>query len=69
FIQNPPQGATDAWQDSPETWQLSGGNTHQTVDVTLPTGQRTRNAEVPVKEYSVANSKAASRDGKGQNLT
>lgn len=69
FIQNPPHGATVAWHDSPDTWKHTVGNTHKTVVVTLPNGQGTRNVEVPVKVYPVANAKAPSRDVKGQNLT
>lgn len=69
FIQNPPHGATVAWHDSPDTWKNTVGNTHKTAVVTLPSGQGTRNVEVPVKVYSVANAKAPSRDVKGQNLT
>ncbi|SCS17561.1 cell wall associated fibronectin-binding protein [Staphylococcus aureus] len=69
FIQNPPHGATVAWHDSPDTWKNTVGNTHKTAVVTLPNGQGTRNVEVPVKVYPVANAKAPSRDVKGQNLT
>ncbi|HEA4002097.1 TPA: hyperosmolarity resistance protein Ebh, partial [Staphylococcus aureus] len=69
FIQNPPHGATVAWHDSPDTWKNTVGNTHKTAVVTLPSGQGTRNVEVPVKVYPVANAKAPSRDVKGQNLT
>lgn len=69
FIQNPPHGATVAWHDSPDTWKNTVGNTHKTAIVTLPNGQGTRNVEVPVKVYPVANAKAPSRDVKGQNLT
>lgn len=69
FIQNPPHGATVAWRDSPDTWKNTVGNTHKTAVVTLPSGQGTRNVEVPVKVYPVANAKAPSRDVKGQNLT
>ncbi|HHA6743348.1 TPA: hyperosmolarity resistance protein Ebh [Staphylococcus aureus] len=69
FIQNPPHGATAAWHDSPDTWKNTVGNTHKTAVVTLPSGQGTRNVEVPVKVYPVANAKAPSRDVKGQNLT
>lgn len=69
FIQNPPHGATVAWQDSPDTWKNTVGNTHKTAVVTLPSGQGTRNVEVPVKVYPVANAKAPARDVKGQNLT
>ena len=64
FIQNPPHGATVAWHDSPDTWKHTVGNTHKTVVVTLPNGQGTRNVEVPVKVYPVANAKAPSRDVK-----
>lgn len=69
FIQNPPHGATVAWHDNPDTWKNTVGNTHKTAVVTLPSGQGTRNVEVPVKVYPVANAKAPSRDVKGQNLT
>ncbi|HDC8571753.1 TPA: hyperosmolarity resistance protein Ebh, partial [Staphylococcus aureus] len=69
FIQNPPHGATVAWHDNPDTWKNTVGNTHKTAVVTLPSGQGTRNVEVPVKVYPVANAKALSRDVKGQNLT
>lgn len=69
FIQNPPHGATVAWHDNPDTWKNTVGNTHKTAVVTLPNGQGTRNVEVPVKVYPVANAKAPSRDVKGQNLT
>ncbi|HIA7083826.1 TPA: hyperosmolarity resistance protein Ebh, partial [Staphylococcus aureus] len=69
FIQNPPHGATVAWHDSQDTWKNTVGNTHKTAVVTLPNGQGTRNVEVPVKVYPVANAKAPSRDVKGQNLT
>ncbi len=69
FIQNPPHGATVSWHDSPDTWKNTVGNTHKTAVVTLPSGQGTRNVEVPVKVYPVANAKAPSRDVKGQNLT
>lgn len=69
FIQNSPHGATVAWHDSPDTWKNTVGNTHKTAVVTLPSGQGTRNVEVPVKVYPVANAKAPSRDVKGQNLT
>ncbi|HEI1482477.1 TPA: hyperosmolarity resistance protein Ebh, partial [Staphylococcus aureus] len=69
FIQNPPHGATVAWHDSPDTWKNTVGNTHKTAVVTLPSGQGTRNVEVPVKVYPVANAKAPSRDVKGRNLT
>ena len=54
FIQNPPHGATVAWHDSPDTWKNTVGNTHKTAVVTLPSGQGTRNVEVPVKVYPVA---------------
>ncbi|HDD6776176.1 TPA: hyperosmolarity resistance protein Ebh, partial [Staphylococcus aureus] len=69
FIQNPPRGATVAWQDSPDTWKNTVGNTNKTAVVTLPGGQGTRTVEVPVKVYPVANAKTPSRDVKGQNLT
>ncbi len=69
FIQNPPHGATVAWHDNPDTWKNTVGNTHKNAVVTLPNGQGTRNVEVPVKVYPVANAKAPSRDVKGQNLT
>ncbi|KMR26925.1 hypothetical protein EV34_14960, partial [Staphylococcus aureus] len=61
--------ASGARHDSPETWKNTVGNTHKTAVVTLPNGQGTRNVEVPVKVYPVANAKAPSRDVKGQNLT
>lgn len=47
----------------------SGNTAVVTVSDALPNGQGTRNVEVPVKVYPVANAKAPSRDVKGQNLT
>ncbi len=47
--------------------RIQSVNTHKTAVVTLPNGQGTRNVEVPVKVYPVANAKAPSRDVKGQN--
>lgn len=69
FISNIPTNSQLSWQENPDSWKNTLGESTKRVNVVLPNNQGERSIDIPVLVYPPATAKAPDRDKKGQNLT